>query len=147
MAIEAWVTRSPLGHIVPANAQAEEALRAIPEDEWRLAVIRNPRNVKHHRKWFALLNAVYPHQTMWPTFPKFREKIQEALGLGEYHVNGMGQRYFEPDSISFANMDQDAFEDFYQRGVELILTRILPGVDNDDLTREVADILEGKKAA
>lgn len=147
MAIEAWVTRSPLGHIVPANAQAEEALRAIPRDEWRLAVIRNPRNVKHHRKWFALLNAVYPHQTMWPTFPKFREKIQEALGLGEYHTNGMGQRYFEPDSISFANMDQDAFEDFYQRGVELILTRILPGVDNDDLTREVADILEGKKAA
>lgn len=147
MAIEAWVTRSPMGHIVPANAQSAEALSAIPAKEWRKVKVWLPRNIKHHRKYFALLNAVFPHQTMWPTFNKFREKFEEALGFGEYHVNGRGERYFEKDSIGFDKMDQDEFEQFYERALDLILTRILPGIANDDLEREISDIMEGRKAA
>ena len=147
MAIEAWVTRSPMGHLIPANAQAEEALNAIPKGEWRRVKVWLPRNTKHHRKYFALLNAIFPHQSMWPTFNKFREKFEEALGFGEYHVNGRGERYFEKDSIDFSSMDQSEFEEFYERAVDLILTRILPGVQSDDLEREINDILEGRKAA
>ena len=147
MAIEAWVTRSPMGHIVPANAQSAEALSAIPAQEWRKVKVWLPRNVKHHRKYFALLNAIFPHQTMWPTFNKFREKFEEALGLGEYHVNGRGERYFEKDSISFDKMGQDEFEQFYNRAIALIMTRILPGVESQDLEREISDIMEGRKAA
>ena len=108
MATEVWIVKSPLGHILPATDRDREALASLPVGEWRRASIRLPRNVKHHRKWFALLQAVYPHQKMWPTFNKFREKVQEALGLGEYHTDGRGKPYFEAESISFAAMRSEA---------------------------------------
>ena len=146
MATEIWLTKSAMGHLVPCTDQDREALSHLSADEWHLASFRMPRNVKHHKKWFALLQAVYPHQSMWPTFKKFREKVQEALGLGEYHTDGRGERYFEAESISFSKMDQTEFSDFYERGVELILTRILPNVGRDDLDRQVHDILAGRNA-
>ncbi len=145
MSTEAWIIRNQFGHILPANAQSAEALGKLKAGEWYLASVRMPRNVKHHRKYFALLNAVYPHQTMWPTFRKFREKFEEALGHGEYHTNGRGETYFENESIAFHKMDQDEFEQFYDRAVALILERILPKVARADLEREILDILEGRK--
>jgi hypothetical protein len=42
-------------------------------------------------------------------------------------------------------MDQDEFEQLYERAVELILTRILPGVGREDLDRQVAEIMAGRK--
>lgn len=141
---ELWLIRK-MDMLVPANEQTLEALRKMKPGQWYRADIKMPRNVKHHRKYFALLGAVFPHQTMWPTFRKFRQKLEEALGHGEYHVNGRGERYFENESISFANMDQDEFEQLYERAVELILTRILPGVGRADLDRQVAEIMEGRR--
>ena len=141
---ELWLTRK-MDMLVPANEQSLDALRAMKVGEWYRADIKLPRNVKHHKKYFALLGAVHPHQSMWPTFRKFRAKFEEALGCGEYYVNGRGERYFENESISFANMDQDEFEQFYERAVELILTRILPGVGRADLDRQVSEILEGRR--
>jgi hypothetical protein len=147
MAVELWLRRS-MDHLVPANAEARELMRTIKDDRWVLCEVRNPRNVKHHRKYFALLQAVFPHQSQWPTFKSFQRQMKKALGHGEWVVSGDGKyKDFIEDSISFASMDQDEFEEFYSRALEIILTRILPSVDLDDLNREVADILEGRKAA
>ncbi len=146
MATELWLVRR-MGHLVPANSQSAELLSRVPNDKWVLASIRQPRNVRHHRKYFALMQAVFPHQTMYPTFKKFRSKLEEGLGHGEYHVDGRGEQYFENESISFAKMDQTEFEEFYDRAVTFILERILPLVSRDDLEREVLEILEGRPAA
>lgn len=143
---ELWLTRK-MDMLVPANEQSLEALRKLKQGEWYKAEVTMPRNLKHLRKYFALLAAVYPHQTMWPTFRKFRAKFEEALGHGEYYVNGRGERYFENESIAFGAMQQDEFDEFYEKAVELILTRILPGVGRADLDRQVSEILEGRKAA
>ena len=141
---ELWLIRK-MDALVPANEQTLDALRKMKPGQWYRADIRLPRNVKHHRKYFALLGVVFPHQTMWPTFRKFRQKLEEALGHGEYHTNGRGERYFENESISFANMDQEEFEQLYERAVELILTRILPNVGRADLDRQVEEIMAGRK--
>ena len=141
---ELWLIRK-MDALFPANEQTLDALRKMKPGQWYRADIRLPRNVKHHRKYFALLGVVFPHQTMWPTFRKFRQKLEEALGHGEYHTNGRGERYFENESISFANMDQEEFEQLYERAVELILTRILPNVGRADLDRQVEEIMAGRK--
>lgn len=141
---ELWLIRK-MDMLVPANEQTLDALRKMKPGQWYRADIKMPRNVKFHRKYFALLGAVYPHQTMWPTFKKFRAKFEEALGHGEYHTNARGERYFENESISFASMQEDEFEQFYERAVELILTRILPNVGRADLDRQVEEIMAGRK--
>ncbi|WP_370372947.1 DUF1367 family protein [Henriciella pelagia] len=147
MAIEVWIKRTKLGTIMPANSQSEQELSKLPVGEWHLAVIRKPRNVKHHRKWMALLQVCFPHQDMWPTFDSFRKAIQVVLGHGEVIEAKDGRKYIEAASISFAKMDQDEFEQFYERGVKLVLEKILPGVDRADLDAQVHEILEGRKEA
>ena len=147
MAVEVWVKRTQLGTLVPANSQSEQELKRLPVDEWRLASIRLPRNLKHHRKWMALLQAVFPHQDEWPTFKSFRRAVKKALGLGEWIESKSGHREFEEDSIAFDKMEQDEFDQFYARGVALVVTRILPAVDSEDLNRTVNEILAGRKHA
>ena len=146
MASELWLVRR-MGHLVPANAQSAEALDKLPIDKWLLASIRQPRNVKFLRKWMALQSAVFPHQDEWPTFESFKRAIKKALGLGEWVVSKSGRREFLEGSVSFAKMTEDEFAEFYERGVQLILTRILPGVNREDLDLEVNEILEGRRAA
>lgn len=143
MATEIWLQRR-LGHLVPANAQSAELLAALPADKWMLATIRMPRNVKHHRKYWALLQAVFPHQTTWPTMKSFHRQIKKAMGFGEWVEAENGKKEFIEDSISFASMDQTEFEQLYARLVELILTKVLPNVNSEDLEREVQDILRGR---
>lgn len=144
MATELWLQRR-LGHLVPANSQSAELLAGLPNDKWMLATIRMPRNVKHHRKYWALMQAVFPHQSVWPTMKSFQRAMKKALGHGEWVASADGRKEFIEESISFANMDQSEFEQFYARAVEVILTKVLPNVDSEDLEREVAEILKGNR--
>jgi len=143
MASELWLVRR-MGHLVPANAQSAEALDGLKEGEWYLASVRKPRNVKHTRKYFALLDAIFPHQKMWPTRASFKLQMKKALGLGEWVTSADGRKEFIEGSISFASMKQDEFEEFYDRALDVIQMRVLPGIDRADVEREINDILKGR---
>lgn len=139
--------RKRLGTLVPADPMSAQALADLPAGVTVKAVITQPRNLDHHRKWWALLQAVFPHQSTYATLDSFHAAIKVALGYGETVKLPDGRMIVIPGSISFARMDQAAFEQFYDRAVDLILTRILPGLDRADLEQEVLDILAGRNAA
>ena len=141
---ELWLIRK-MDMLVPANEQSLEALRRVPADKWVLVNLRQPRNVGHHRKFMAVLQAIYPHQDMWPTFNSFRKAFIAALGFGEVVTAKDGRKFIDADSISFASMDQAEFEQFYERAMLLVQTKILPGVGRADLDRQVAEIMDGRK--
>lgn len=142
MATEAFL-RKQMGALRPFDSAGEAVLAEIAHGEMVRVTIRRPRNVNHHRKFWALLAVIFPHQTHYPTEETLLAAIKVALGYGESVKLPDGRTIIIPGSISFAKMDQKAFEQFYDRALTLILTRILPGVDRKDLEREVADILAG----
>lgn len=135
--------RRVLGSLKPFDIVGMEALERIPLSETVRCEITRPRNLKHLRKFFALLNAIYPHQKVYPTMKVFRAAVEVALGFGESHKLPGGRTIIVAASISFANMDQAEFDQLYERAVYLILNRILPGLDRADLNREVENILAG----
>lgn len=135
--------RRHLGALRPVDAAGEEVLRNVRPDETVEVTIKRKRNINHHRKFFALLNVVFPHQETYATMETFRAAVTCALGFGDTVKLPDGRAIIIPQSISFAKMDQAAFEQFYDRALTLILTRIVPGVGRADLEREVADILAG----
>jgi len=143
MATELFMKRR-LSSLVPTNRMSEELLRDLPEHVTLKIVATQPRNPKHHAKFMALIAAIYPHQSIYPTMESFRKAITVALGYGDTVKLPDGRVMLIPGSISFAKMDQRAFEEFYERAVHLILTRVLPGADRPDLEREVMEILEGR---
>ena len=135
--------RRTLTGLRAVDALGEEAIESIPLGEVVKAEITRPRNVRHHRKFFALLNVIYPHQQLYATRNSFRAAMTCALGFGETVKLPDGRTIIVPGSISFAKMDQTAFEQFYDRALTLITERILPGIDRADVTEQVNSVLAG----
>lgn len=132
-----------MGAIRPIDAAGEQLLADIPSSELLKVEISRPRNPGHHRKWRALIKAIFPHQNTYPTEEMLIAAMKVALGFGDSVKTPDGRTIIIPRSLSFAKLDQKGFEEFYDRALLLILNKILPGVDRKDLEREVADILAG----
>lgn len=131
------------GRLVAADALSAEDLAGIREGETVRAQITRPRNIGHHRWFWALMTAVYHAQqepVAYPTVQHMVRALKIALGLFDtWRVNG--RDVLELRSISFAKMSQDEFSQFSERAVELVLTRIVPHVQRADLEARILDIL------
>lgn len=124
----------------------QEAFQLLPYDRIFKVEITQPRNSAHHRKFFALLHVVYhslPDRSGFPTMDTFLTGLKIALGLVDIFETASGDKYPVPRSISFAKMNQDQFTEFYDSVVNLILSSILPGLNREDLERQIAEIIDG----
>jgi hypothetical protein len=133
--------------LAAADPVSLEALESIREKETVTASIRRNRNPAHHRKLWALIAAVYPSQSQYATQQDLLNALKVATGYFETGQTIEGIPFMIPKSISFASMPQTPFEQWYDRVVDVIITRILPNVNRDELTEQINDILEGRHAA
>ncbi len=147
MALEIRVRRV-LNRLVPVDKLAEDDMMELDADTVYDAKVWKKRNSNHHRKYFALVNAIFPHQSAWPTTKALHDQLKMAVGFS-YEAKDMatGEIRVYPDSIAFDRLDQAEFSQVYDRIVDVILTRVLPGVGRRDLEGQVLDILAGRKAA
>jgi hypothetical protein len=147
MATEIRVRRV-LNRLVPVDKISEDDLLLLPADKEFDCKIWKKRNSDHHRKYFALVNAIFPHQKYWPTVKALHDQLKIAVGFS-YEARDIrtGEVRTYPDSIAFDSIDQTEFEQVYERIVEVVLTRVLPGVGRKDLDTQVHDILAGRIAA
>lgn len=128
-------------HLCAADPISFDTLQGIGQRETVVAAIRRARNPRHHRKLFALLNVIFPHQTQFATIEDLLNTLKVATGLFDTGKTIDGIPFMMPRSISFASMTQTSFEQFYERVVDVITTKIVPGIGRDDLARQVDDIL------
>lgn len=118
-----------------------ELIEAMGRDEVVTATIRRTRNPGHHRKFFALMKVVFDAQSRYATSTQLLNVLKMAVGHGEFMEVVKGKPIFIPASISFAKLDQGNFEDFYKKVVDVVVTKILPGVARTDLEEQVNEIL------
>ncbi len=108
-----------------------------------LCEIKRPRNYEFHKKFMALVRL---------TFDNLPEHLHDTMGiysiddmltslkfdLGLCNIIHIGDRDFiKEGSISFAAMDEDEFEQFYKRSIDIVLHRYLCGTDNQALLDEI----------
>ena len=130
----------------PADEAAELLMSKLRENELIAADVRRGRSLPHHRKFWKLMQIVADNQTHYAdaeevcTAFKFAvghtAKLKTARGIVEY-----------PLSISFAKMDQTAFEAFYDKAVHFLCSEVVPGLDSAALTTEVEVMLQDKVPA
>lgn len=109
--------------------------------------ITMPRNLRFHKKFMALLRL---------TLDNLPEDIQQSMhiysieamlaavkiDLGYYDtVQVSGRNVVKLRSISFAKMDETAFERFYDLAVTDILNNYLQGADRNLLLQEVEETI------
>lgn len=130
--------------LMAADQDAVNALKAIPQGAHLTVKVSVPRNIRQHRLLFALLHIVFEAQPEPRRFPTI-ESLLDAIKLATGHVREVrdlhGRTHIVPDSIGFGRMDQVAFQQWFDAAKNVILDKILPGVQKSDLERQVMDLL------
>ena len=133
--------RKRLGTLVPWDEQSEAVLAKIPVNEIVMINIKRPRNILHHRKLFALLNLVVSNQEHYQSVEHLLAAIKVEAGHCDTYPMKDGNVAYIPKSINFASMDQTAFDPFWDKAVDFIVTKVIPDMNRADLENEILEIV------
>lgn len=108
---------------------ARIGLQKIPNGQQVRVVITTPRNIKHHRLLFVLLDevlAAQPEPHFFQTTEDLLEEIKMGMGYFKMIMRPDGKMYSRTRSIDFATLDQVAFRDWWEAVLKFIFEKILP---------------------
>ncbi len=124
--------------LIPTDAASAEALRALPDGTVVAVEAKRARSPDHHRKFFALLKVAFDNQqTDFRSIDTMLDAIKIAVGHAEMRETFTGEKYWYPKSISFHNMGQQKFNEFYDKALDVICEHIMPGTDRETLENEL----------
>ena len=128
-------TISGLVPLYPADYDIKRKLKLGQDYE---CDVTNPRNVGFHRKFFALLNIGHENTSLDMPFETYRKYMIVKAGFFKAYQTPKGL-FYDPDSISFANMSQDEFEDVYSRVLDKIIEDI--GSTSEEIEKQLANFM------
>ena len=133
---EIYLTRT-LSGLSATDETAATLLRGIKLGKVVKADISQPRNIKHHRKFFALLTIVWQASGEWPSVEDLLIELKIKLGITkDVVIRESGEVVKIVGSISFSKMDQKQFDKFYEQSMHA-LCEIAGGIEYEDLRNEV----------
>ena len=148
---EILLMKAPGGLLFPCDAPSLEIVNSWPVGQGIRATVRRARNVKFHRKFFAMLNLgfdaweppalEYRGLPVVKNFERFRKDCMVAAGYYEAVVNLKGEVRAEAKSIAFSNMDEGEFEAVYGKVADVLLQRVLTKYTRADLDRVVNELM------
>lgn len=83
--------------------------------------IKQPRNLKFHRKFFALINLLFQNQELYVSSDRLRKDLLIAAGFYQDWIDLNNEKQREAKSISFAKMKQEEFDQMYTKVIDVIV--------------------------
>ena len=83
--------------------------------------IKQLRNPKFHRKFFALINMLFENQERYNNSDRMRKDLIIEAGFYNEWVDLQGVVQREAKSISFGSMKEDEFQDLYSKVIDVIV--------------------------
>ena len=83
--------------------------------------IKRKRNYKFHKLYFSLINMVYDNQSLYTNIDHLRNDLTIEAGYYDLCFNFQNESVKRAKSISFANMDEDEFNELYNRTIDVIV--------------------------
>jgi hypothetical protein len=124
--VRLYLVRTDRG-VQAADEATREAMRSWPVGEVVACDSKRSRNIKHHRKAFALIELLFENQDRFNTVTDLLVELKIKLGWYNEHITQAGEVVYVPRSIAFDSMSQDDFEaNFYQPLTDLALREYLP---------------------
>lgn len=127
--------------LVPQYDSDYEEKKKLTIGKTYKAKITVPRNIKYHRKYFALLNLTLQNQDKYDTIDSLLIEIKLKTGHYELHVTTKGKPVYIPKSIAFNKMDEFAFQDFYSKSLDVVLKYFLTGMTPEQIENEVLNFM------
>lgn len=132
------IFRKHISGLCPKGTEAEEMLRKIKLGDLVTVDVKRPRNIAHHAKFFAMLQMILENQEHYTSVDDILTAFKFAIGHTRKIKTRAGMIEI-PESISFAKMDQPAFDKFYSRALDFVVAEVIPGMDKTDLERELLE--------
>ena len=122
------------GGLQAANQVEADKLSQFLGKEVKVS-ISQPRNIRFHKKYFALLGAGRDMADTNYNAEQFRAYVTVGAGYCEFLTDKEGGVVAIPKSISFAAMSEDEFERLYQDTISFICQNWV--LDENDLNAMV----------
>jgi hypothetical protein len=130
-----------LAGLTASDDAGKEILRKIKIGKHVRCEISQPRNIQHHRKFFALLNTVWQAAGDWVTVEDLLIELKIKLGITkDVVIRESGEVVKIVGSISFAAMDQIEFEAFYEKAIQALCV-MAGGIESNALRQMVIEQL------
>ena len=141
--MELYLTYTAGGLVPMYDSDYEEKKRLKIGQSYR-ADIRLARNLKFHRKYFALINCAWEYlgektrAFYGENKDGFRKTLEIAAGWFE-PVYDLKRREFvhAPRSISFSSMKPDQFDQLYSRVKDVLFATFLRGIDAEEFEKNL----------
>ena len=139
-----YLKKLPNGTLAPDDADSIAALQKIKIGQVVSGEFKRKRNYEFHKKYFALIDFAYDqleYDEQLVTKEDFRKQIQMAAGYRREVVSVFtGDVRWESVSISFDNMDQDTFDDLYDKVCTVLTTYVLKNYTRNDIDNVMGEI-------
>lgn len=146
MTIDILMAKSLNGMLQPVDEMGREVMAKVGKRPV-LVSIKKPRNIGHHRKLFVLLQLILENQERYKSIEELLSAVKVMTGHCTLLFLPDGTEVRVPKSIAFHALDQIAFEEFWKQVVKLTCEVFLPGVDSEDLERQILDLVGDNMAA
>jgi len=133
------------GILVPASDIEAERMTRFPSNEVFEIEIKLGRNPAFHSKAFAFLNYCFE---FWKSdnnysdertdFDVFRENLTVLAGYKEVSYTISGDCRVKGKSLSFASMDQEEFESFYNAAIQAAMNTIFKNCGENEYNKLVS---------
>ena len=154
--MDALFTKLPNASFIPASEDDAELLSKVKVGETvRLTLVR-PRNIKFHKKFFALINLAFDYWeppkhgegSAWSekmpierNVERFRKDVTIMAGYYDATYRLNGDVRFEAKSISFGSMSEDDFEKLYSKVIDVIINRVCTQYTEYEMRKQVEDMV------
>lgn len=132
------ICRNTISGLVPLYPSDYDEKRKLKIGQEYQVEVTNPRNYEYHKKFFALLSLGHENTSLDMPFDVYRQYMTVKAGYFTAYQTPKGV-YYDPDSISFASMSQDKFEELYSRVLDKIIEDI--GLNSDDIQKELINFM------
>jgi len=134
--MELSIVKTLNGSFKPAYDSDYEKAKQIPLNEPFEVKYTKKRNGKFHRKFFGLVNLCYQNQSIFNNIEHLRKEL--IICSGHYDLIfdlESGEQKKEAQSISFASMDEIAFNQLYSDVLNVICDKFL--LDKEEVLESV----------
>ena len=125
--------------LIPDCEATIEALKKIKNGDGVILDYKPKRNILFHKKLFALLNLIFENQDYYKSIDNILEMCKFRAGYFETIITHKGEKHYKTKSISFDEMDNASFEEFYKKCIDVALE--LTGINQKDLEQQIINFM------
>jgi hypothetical protein len=127
-----------LNGAAPADDAAKELFRKWPIGEKRKCDVRKPRDYRSLKRYMALCKLVYENNDQFKSPAQVHDYLKIRAGHCTHIVSAKtGEIFTVADSIDYDTLDEDQFQEVWQRVVKVVAEEIIPGIDIPSMELEV----------